>query len=65
MERVHRADGAMTKYYTTDEVAEICRVTIWTVREWIKEGKLKGIKRGRSYLITEEDLKAYLEEKHG
>lgn len=55
----------MTKYYTTDEVAEICRVTIWTVREWIKEGKLKGIKRGRSYLITEEDLKAYLEEKHG
>lgn len=52
-------------YYTTDEVADICRVTKETVREWIKDGKLHGIKRGRSYLITEEDLKSYLEEAHG
>lgn len=54
-----------TKYYTTDEVAAICRVTIETVREWIKDGKLIGVKRGRSYLISEEDLKVYLEVRHG
>lgn len=53
------------KYYTTDEVADICRVTVETVREWIKDNKLNGVKRGRSYLITEEDLKTYLGEKHG
>lgn len=53
------------KFYTTDEVASVCRVTVWTVREWIKDGKLKGLKRGRSYLINENDLKAYLEEQHG
>jgi excisionase family DNA binding protein len=56
----------MTKrYYTTDEVAAICRVTVWTVREWIKADILKGTKRGRAYLIAEEDLKTYLEAKHG
>ena len=53
------------RYYTTDEVAEICRVTVWTVREWIKAGTLAATKRGRSYLISEFDLKRYLESKHG
>lgn len=53
------------KYLTADEVASICRVTVWTVREWIKEEKLKGVKRGRRYLIDEEDLRTYLKEKHG
>lgn len=53
------------RYYTADEVADICRVTVWTVREWIKAGKLVATKRGRAYLISEHDLKKYLEEKHG
>lgn len=53
------------KFYTTDEVAVVCRVQKETVREWIKDGKIKAIKRGRSYLIAEEDLKEYLKEKHG
>lgn len=53
------------KYYTTDEVASICRVKKETVREWIKDGKLPAVKRGRSYLIVEVDLKNYLEAKHG
>lgn len=53
------------KFYTTDEVADICRVTKWTVREWLKAGKLKGIKRGRSYLVSEASLKEYLEDQHG
>ena len=53
------------RYYTTDEVALICRVKKETVREWIKDGKLCGIKRGRSYLISENDLRVYLEAQHG
>lgn len=52
-------------FYTTNEVAQICRVTKETVREWIKDNKIKAVKRGRSYLIAEEDLKEYLRETHG
>lgn len=51
--------------YGVPEVAEICRVTEATVREWIKSGKLKALKPGRSYLIDEEDLRFFLKEKHG
>jgi len=51
--------------YDVHEVAEICRVTPETVREWIKSEKLPAVKPGRSYLIDEEDLRAFLKEKHG
>ena len=54
-----------TKFYLTDEVAETCRVTKETVREWIKDGKLVAVKRGRKYLISEEDFKNFLEVRHG
>lgn len=53
------------RYYTTDEVAAICRVTVETVREWIKDNKLVATKRGRAYLISQTDLKRYLEARHG
>lgn len=55
----------IAKYYTTDEVAEICSVTVETVREWIKGKKMVGVKRGRAYLIKEVDLKKFLEERYG
>jgi excisionase family DNA binding protein len=55
----------MEKTYTAEEVAVICGVTVWTVREWIKAGQLVGTKRGRAYKITESDLRNYLENKHG
>jgi len=57
--------SSVGKVYTVDEVAAITQVTIWTVREWIKAGKLVGKKRGRAYIISEQDLKNFLEERHG
>jgi excisionase family DNA binding protein len=51
--------------YTSDEVAEIAKVTAWTVREWCKAGTLKATKAGRGWRIKESDLKAFLEERHG
>lgn len=63
-----RTDGDMTeKNYTVDEVAAICRVTKWTVREWLKDPShpLVGIKPGTIWLIPEPNLKQYLEAKHG
>lgn len=31
---------------TPDEVAEECRVSAYTVREWLKDGRLKGKRLG-------------------
>jgi len=53
------------KLYTTDEVAEICRVSTHTVRRWLREGVIEAARPGRAYLISESTLKKHLEEKHG
>lgn len=53
------------KYYTPDEVAEILKVTPWTVREWCKAGKLKASKPGRSWRIEEQDLLDFTRARHG
>lgn len=55
------------KNFTVDEVAEICRVTPWTVREWLKDKShpLNGIKPAARWLVPESNLKNYLETLHG
>lgn len=53
------------KLYTTAEVANIVKVTEWTVREWCKAGTIPAIKPGRSWRIKEQDLKEFLNERHG
>lgn len=53
------------KLYTTQEVADICKVTEWTVREWCKAGSIKAIKPSRAWRITESALKEFLNERHG
>lgn len=53
------------KYYTVAEAAAVCRVSVFTLRQWIKDGKIKATKPGKSYLISEENLTTYLKEKHG
>lgn len=60
-------DKTTEKNYTVEEVAEICRVSPWTVREWLKDEKhpLVGIKPAMRWLIPESNLKAYLETTNG
>jgi excisionase family DNA binding protein len=53
------------KLYTTEEVAEIVKVTEWTVREWCKAGTLPAFKPGRAWRIKHSDLKQFLNERHG
>ena len=50
------------KFYTIPETAEALRVTPQTIRAWIKQGKLKGQRIGRPILITENNLKEFLQE---
>ena len=48
------------KFYTIPETAQALRVTPQTIRAWIKQGKLKGQRIGRPILITENNLKEFL-----
>lgn len=49
------------KFYTIPETAEALNVTPQTVRAYIKQGKLKGQRIGRPILITENNLKEFLQ----
>lgn len=49
------------KFYTVPETAQALRVTPQTIRAWIKEGKLKSQRIGRPILITENNLREFLQ----
>jgi excisionase family DNA binding protein len=52
------------KMHTTAEVAEILReASPWATRRRLKSGELRGIKVGRQWLISEDDLQAFLTKK--
>lgn len=53
----------MSKMYTCDEVAEIYRVKVITVWDWIRQKKLNAIKLGREYRISEDDLTRFEDER--
>lgn len=53
------------RYVTVKYIADILLVTEWTVREWLKAGKLPGIKIGNHWKISESDFREFLRSKHG
>lgn len=46
--------------YTAQEVADIFRVKVETIREWIRTGKIHGTRIGKSYLIPQKEVNAIL-----
>lgn len=49
------------KYFTVKEVAELFNVNIMTIYNyWIKSGKLKCLKLGRSIRITQEQIDTFI-----
>ena len=44
------------RVYTTQEVAELLKVTPRTVQDWIKSGKLPAMRYGRVLRIRADDL---------
>jgi excisionase family DNA binding protein len=48
------------KFYTVPETAEAFKVTPQTVRTWIKTGRLNSIRIGRPILITEDNIREFL-----
>jgi excisionase family DNA binding protein len=49
------------KFYTIPETAKALQVTPQTIRNYIKQGRLKGKRVGRPILITENNLAEFLE----
>ena len=47
-------------FLTVKEAAEALRISQQTVRKYVKEGRLKGIRVGRPILVQEESIKALL-----
>ena len=48
---------------TPEEVAEKLRVHPNTVRDYLKQGILPGIKLGRAWRVEEKDLEAFIKER--
>ena len=48
-------------WLTADEVAGDLRVHVSTVREWIRQKKLKAAKFGRDYRIKRVDYEEFIE----
>ena len=50
----------MTDYFSAQEVADRLMISIRSVRNYIKSGKLKSVKVGRLRRVAEEDLEAFI-----
>lgn len=51
------------KLLTTEQVADRLGLSVWTVRKWLEQGKLRGslLSRRGGWRVREADLNAYLE----
>ena len=50
----------MTDYLSAQQVADRLNISIRSVRNYIKSGKLKSVKVGRLRRVAEEDLEAFI-----
>lgn len=50
----------MDKDYTPQQAAEILSISEKTLMNWLRAGKIKGVKVGRLWRIMEQDLEEFL-----
>lgn len=50
------------KLLKTEEVAELLGIAQFTVRKYIRQGKIKAVKLGKRFLVTEEQVQDFLEQ---
>lgn len=51
------------KFFTSADIAERYGIKVSTVWDWLRSGKLKAIRIGKEYRISEEDLKKFEKER--
>lgn len=50
------------KTYTLDEAADILKLTKRTLYNYVKSGKLKAVKFGKYWRVSQENLEAFMEQ---
>ncbi len=50
----------MEEYLTTEEIANLLKVNIVTVRRWIKSGRLPATFLTKEYRVTKSDLEYFI-----
>jgi excisionase family DNA binding protein len=58
----NKGDIMPEQFYTAEELAEYVKVSGQTVRAWIRDGKVKAVKFGRSWRIADDELKRIVAE---
>lgn len=60
------SDPLIEKMYRVEEVAKIFDVKPYTIREWIRNGKIQAIKldTGR-FRVYESEIRRFVNERHG
>ncbi|MCL4853805.1 MAG: helix-turn-helix domain-containing protein [Bryobacteraceae bacterium] len=48
-------------YYTVEEIAERIKVSQRSVYEWLRSGRLRGVRAGQFWRVSEPDLIQFLE----
>jgi excisionase family DNA binding protein len=48
-------------FLTINEVAATLRVSPITIREWLRKGKMTGLKTGKLWRIRKEDLQRFID----
>ncbi len=51
----------MERLLTPEEVAERLRLSVITVKKWLREGKLKGVKVGKLWRVPEEEVEKVIQ----
>lgn len=54
----------MEEYLTTEEIANLLKVNIVTVRRWIKSGRLPATFLAKEYRVTKPDLESFIKAGH-
>ena len=55
-----RGDEDMRALKTVQESAGLLRISKWTVRSYIRDGRLKPVRLGRRVLLTEDELERFI-----
>jgi excisionase family DNA binding protein len=51
----------MEEMLTLEEVAQRLKISIKTVRRWLQQGRLTGIKMGKLWRVRETELEAFMQ----
>jgi len=50
------------KFYTTEEVAEMLKLNVRTIRAMINQKRLRAVKIGNEYRVTDDHLRQFIDD---